>query len=193
MVINTAPHGALGILPAPKFHRPWFRYIDSVEGAEAGNGEQAEPEAVKETDWKAEARKWESRAKENLASAKTNESAAQRLAEIEEAQKTEAQKAQERVEAAEKRAAELEQRSLRAEVAAVKGVPASLLSGSTQADLEASADALLEFRGEKKPADEVKQTYIIADEGGLPALGKDIDPSPGMGTLRAAYSQVQAK
>lgn len=101
-----------------------------------------------ETDWKAEARKWESRAKENLTAAKANEEAAQRLAEIEEAQKTEAQKAQERLEAAERRAAELEARSIRAEVAAAKGVPANLLSGSTQEELEASADALIAFRGE---------------------------------------------
>ena len=114
--------------------------------------ETPEPQEPKETDWKAEARKWESRAKDNLASAKANEDAARRLAEIEEAQKTEAQKAQERLDAAEKRAAELELRSIRAEVAAEKGVPASLLSGSTQAELEASADELIKFRGEQKPS-----------------------------------------
>ena len=72
-----------------------------------------------------------------------------RLAELEESQKTEAQKAQERLEAAEKRAAELELRSIRAEVAAAKGVPGDLLTGSTQEELEASADALIAFRGEK--------------------------------------------
>ena len=114
--------------------------------AEPVEGEPQEPG----TDWKAEARKWESRAKQNLADAKANEGAAQRLAEIEEAQKTEAQKAQERLEAAEKRAAELELRAARAEVAATKGVPADLLSGSTQEELEASADALIAFRGEQQ-------------------------------------------
>ena len=43
---------------------------------------------------------------------------------------------------------------LRADVAAVKGVPASSLTGSTTEELEASADALIEWRGEasnKKP------------------------------------------
>lgn len=110
--------------------------------------ETPEPQEPKETDWKAEARKWETRAKENLASAKANETAARRLAEIEESQKTEAQKAQERLEAAEKRAAELELRSIRAEVAASKGVPTDLLTGATQEELEASADALLAYRGE---------------------------------------------
>jgi hypothetical protein len=74
---------------------------------------------------------------------------ADKLAQLEESQKTEAQKAQERLEAAEKRAAELELRSIRAEVAAAKGVPGDLLTGSTQEELEASADALIAFRGEK--------------------------------------------
>ena len=78
---------------------------------------------------------------------------AEKLREFEESQKTEAQKAQERLEAAEKRAAELELKATRAEVAAAKGVPAELLKGSTQEELEASADALIAFRGEvKQPA-----------------------------------------
>lgn len=72
-----------------------------------------------------------------------------KLAELEESQKTEAQKAQERLDAAEKRAAELELKATRAEVAAAKGVPVELLSGSTQEELEASADALIAFRGEQ--------------------------------------------
>ena len=109
-----------------------------------------QPEPEKETDWKAEARKWEGRAKESLAASKVNEDAAKRLTEIEEASKTESQKANDRAEAAEKRAAELETRTTRAEVAAVKGIPAELLSGSTQEELEASADALIKFQGEKQ-------------------------------------------
>lgn len=104
---------------------------------------------VAETDWKAESRKWESRAKENLAAAKANEDAAKRLAQFEESQKTEAQKSQDRLEAAEKRAAELESKATRAEVAAATGVPVALLSGSTQEELEAAADALIAFKGEQ--------------------------------------------
>ena len=75
---------------------------------------------------------------------------ASKLAEIEEANKTEAEKALARAEAAEKRAAELETRTLKAEVAAAKGVPVNLLTGSTQEELEAAADALIAFRGEQK-------------------------------------------
>jgi len=118
---------------------------ETPQGETAETPAQQEP---KETDWKAEARKWEDRAKANLATAKANEDAARRLAEIEESSKTEAQKALDRAEAAEKRAAEMELRSVRAEVAAAKGVPVELLAGSTHAEIEASADALLTFRGE---------------------------------------------
>lgn len=77
---------------------------------------------------------------------------ADKLTKIEEANKTEAEKAAARAEAAEKRAAELEVKAIRAEVAAAKGVPVSLLTGSTQEELEAAADALIEFRGEQKAA-----------------------------------------
>lgn len=75
-----------------------------------------------------------------------------KLAEIEAANQTEAEKVQARLDAAEKRAVELESKALRAEVAAAKGVPVALLTGSTQEELETAADALIAFRGEQKPA-----------------------------------------
>jgi hypothetical protein len=78
--------------------------------------------------------------------------AADRLAQLEEANKTEAQKTADKLAAAEKRASELEGKALRAEVAAAKGVPVALLTGSTQEELEAAADALIAYRGEQKPA-----------------------------------------
>lgn len=77
---------------------------------------------------------------------------AAKLSEIEEANKTEAEKNAERLAAAEAKAAELEYRALRSEVAASKGVPSNLLTGSTREELESSADALLEFRGEQSPS-----------------------------------------
>lgn len=97
-------------------------------------------------DWKAEARKWERRAKENA-------EAARRLREAEEAEKTELQRLAERAEAAEKRAAEAEGRLLRLEVAQAKGLTAAQakrLTGSTKEELEADADELLEAFGAKK-------------------------------------------
>lgn len=114
-----------------------------------------------------------------------------KLAEIEAANKTESEKVAERLAAAEKRASELEVKATRAEVAAAKGVPAVLLSGGTQEELEASADALIAFKGitpEPEPAPD-KKTYFVPDEGGIPALGKQDNISPGMGSLRAAYAQ----
>lgn len=96
--------------------------------------------SAQEPDWKAEARKWESRAKEN-------KTAAEELAQIKEANKTAEQRAADRLAAAEAKAVDLEAKALRAEVAAAKGVPAALLAGTTLADLEASADALITFRG----------------------------------------------
>lgn len=117
-----------------------------------------------EIDWKAEARKHEDRSKEWKRRAEANEGAAQRLAELEEAQKTEAQKAQERLEAAEKRAVELELKATRAEVAAAKSVPVELLSGSTQEELEASADALIAFRGETPTPQEQKPVSTIGTQ-----------------------------
>lgn len=102
----------------------------------------------------AEVEKWRSLARKHEARAKENATAAARLAEIEEASKTEAQRLAERAEKAERALQEATLRSLRLEVAAEKGVPASLLAGSTAEELAASADALLDFRGSapKPPA-----------------------------------------
>lgn len=105
-----------------------------------------------ETDWKAEARKWEARAKENL-------SAAEKLAALEEKDKSELQRAQTRAEAAEKKAADLEaanqKREAEAEqakqiagwkeaVSKATGVPVAVLRGSTQEDIKAHAESLKE-------------------------------------------------
>lgn len=86
--------------------------------------------------------------------AKANADAAKRLAEIEEAQKTEAQKLADRLAEAERKAQAAELKALRSDIAQAKGVPAGLLTGSTEEELNASADMLLAFRGEapKTPA-----------------------------------------
>lgn len=88
------------------------------------------------------------------------------LDKIRESQKTEAEKVQERLDAAEKRAQELELKATRAEVAAAKGIPAELLTGSTQEELEASADALIQFRGEQP-----KGLHIPSEGKTPPAAG----------------------
>lgn len=105
----------------------------------------AAPAQDDETDWKAEARKWESRAKENSAAKK-------RLDELEEAAKTDLEKATSRAEAAERRAAELEALTLRREVAEARGLPlaaATRLTGTTREELEADADQLAALIGQE--------------------------------------------
>lgn len=87
-----------------------------------------------------------------------------RIKEFEDAQKTEAEKQAERLAEFERENAELKSAKTRAEVAAAKGVPALLLSGSTQEELEASADALIAFRGEAQP-----QRLHVPGEGKSPS------------------------
>ena len=81
-----------------------------------------------EVDWKAEARKWEARAK-------ANRDAAQELEAIKAAQMSESEKLQKRAEDAEAKLQQYEQERQRAtdaaEVAAETGVPASMLSVCT--------------------------------------------------------------
>lgn len=116
----------------------------------AGQGDVQTPQGDG-IDWKAEARKWERRAKENA-------DAARRLAEAEDASKSDIEKLSERAAAAEKRAEEAERRALRMEVAQAKGLTpaqAKRLTGSTREELEADADDLLEAFGAKK--DEPKE------------------------------------
>lgn len=122
---------------------PIEQTTDAVDEAPA---QEPKPQAP-EVDWKAKAREWERRAKDNKA-------AADELAELRESQKTEAEKVADRLAVAEKRAADAEAKALRAEIATAKGVPAELLNGSTAEELEAHADQLLAFRGEapKRPA-----------------------------------------
>lgn len=77
-----------------------------------------------------------------------------RVKAFEDAQKTEAQKAEERLAEIVRENAELKTAKLRADVAEAKSdpakgivIPAALLTGSTQEELEASADALIAFKG----------------------------------------------
>lgn len=139
---------------------------DDAAGSDKAGGDDAD--AAKETDWKAEARKWESRAKENS-------TAAQRLAEIEEANKTEAQKAVERAEKAEKALAEREAAEelakAREDVAKAAGVPASILRGASKDELEAHA-------AELKPHFTASKGPVIPGQGNSPtraAAGSDSD------------------
>jgi hypothetical protein len=152
-----------------------IRFIEGEDGAQPAESETpAEPKPkpaapkaapAQEPDWKAEARKWEQRAKENS-------SAAEKLQKLEDAQKTEAQKLADKIADLEKTNAELAVAKLRVEVAKSKSdpekgivIPADLLTGSTQEELEASADALIKFKGEQA---QQKQRLHVPAEGKQP-------------------------
>jgi hypothetical protein len=127
--------------------------------------ETPEPPA-QETDWKAEARKWEQRAKENS-------TAAAQLAAIEEANKTEAQKLAERAENAEKALARQELEAARAQVALEKGLTASQakrLVGESREEFLADADQLI--------ADLGKQPTTPRPDPSQGVKGKPGDQSP---------------
>lgn len=102
----------------------------AVEPGEAPEVEpQGEPDA---TDWKAEARKWEARAKDNKA-------AAEELEHLRESQKTEEQKRAERESERERKLAAYELRdqvaAWSAEIVKDSHIPAAALRGSTQEEL----------------------------------------------------------
>lgn len=105
---------------------------------EPGNQPEA-PAQEPAIDWKAEARKWEQRAKENSTAAK-------RLAELEEAAKTEEQKRAEELEALRSKVAEYETReqinAWKAEVSKETGIPAAALAGTTLEEIQAHAETL---------------------------------------------------
>lgn len=140
-------------------YRPRLRFISTPSADTGGDAAPAQDapvaggaaEKAQETDWEAEARKWKELSRKNEARMKENAEKARLYDEAQEQGKSELQKAQEAAAKAEARAAALESKALRAQVAAAKGVDADLLSGSTQEELESSAERLLAWRGAQVP------------------------------------------
>ena len=97
--------------------------------------EQAEP-TEPTTDWKANSRKWEDRAKSN------KEQLDAALKEIEELQASQATNANEQLEQANAKIAELQ---LKIKVSKDTGVPVELLQGSDEDAITASANALTSY------------------------------------------------
>ena len=125
------------------------------QSASSPTGTATAPQAPQETatvDWKAEAEKWKALSRQNEDRAKANADKAKRLDALEEQSKSEMQKLLEAKEAAEKRAAAAETASLKARIAASKGVDVDLLTGTTQEEITASADRLLAWRGPVTPS-----------------------------------------
>lgn len=123
--------------------------VEQVETTDTDSQETTTPDLASELEkWKSLARKNEQRAKENAA-------AAQKLAEFEDANKTELEKLTERAAAAEARAAQVELASVRNEIALEKGLTpsqAKRLVGSTRDELAADADELIADLKVSKPS-----------------------------------------
>jgi len=89
-------------------------------------------------EWKKHSRTWEDRAK-------ANSKAAEELEKIKTSQLSDLEKLQKRVQDAEAATESLRVENLRHQVAAEKGVPASLLRGSTEDELVSSAEGVLSY------------------------------------------------
>ena len=145
------------------------------ESAPEGTGESVSPAAVEApaqdaTDWKAQARKWEERAKANA-------TAASKLAEIEESKKSETQKLQEQLSQFQERATQAERDRERLAVIAKHGIPEDyhdLVHGTDADSLSASAEkvkALITANAQPKN----EASFVIPSEGSSPSLALNGD------------------
>lgn len=129
----------------------------------------AEPqgEQTSTTDWKAEARKWESRAKENF-------SAVEELQKLKDAEKSDLQRAVDAAEAAQNELASTKAEAARLRIAAKHGIGEDhldLLVGSDETELEAKAAklaALVKLPTTEEPARKGAWAPFDRDEGKSP-------------------------
>lgn len=140
---------------------------NTTENTESTENVEVAPQGVTETDWKAEARKWEARAK----AAKADVEDASKWREFEQNQKSDFEKLADELARTRAEATEASTKLLRLEIASRKGVPneaVELLQGKTQEELEAAADKLMTLI-----ADQSKQTPSIKPDSnqGKPIAG----------------------
>lgn len=126
----------------------------------AQGSENTETPEPAEVDWKAKSREWERRAKEN-------KSAADKLAELEEAQKSAEQKAADRLAEAERKAAEADFRVAVSDIAATNGVPASIAAGPKERTAESVAEYVKEVLAWSDGRSKPKGNYV-PNEGRTP-------------------------
>ena len=140
---------------------------DEKQDDPQGKDSDAAPDTDAEHDYKAGEAKWKAMSRKHEADAKTNRDAAKKLAEMEEADKTELQKATDRATAAEKLAAGSEAKATRYEVAAEIGIQAKhlkYLTGSTRDEIEESGKGIL---------DDFPEAYAKSDKDGKPTRPKE--------------------
>lgn len=114
-----------------------------------------------------------------------------KLAEREDAEKTELQRIQERAERAEAELNQTRSALLVAEISKEFGVPADLLTGSNREEIEARAKALAEWAGSgKRPADDVPgrpKPKLVPGSGGSASDAEPFDPAATAAKIRARY------
>ncbi|MDY2626154.1 MAG: hypothetical protein SOV74_07565 [Coriobacteriales bacterium] len=124
--------------------------------------EKGEEPAEPETDWKAEARKWERRSKENAEKAKAYD-------ELQEQSKTELQKAREQAAAYKRQVDDLnakaEADAARAKVARDTGVPAELIAGDDEDSMRQFAEAVAKW-GKPSSAPRTRRPGSFANDAG---------------------------
>lgn len=144
----------LGPLPAPHWHRPWFRYVDPVDGGEGGKGDGGDG-GGKQDDGDAKGERTFTQddvdriVNTRLAQAKRQFDEQLRQAKAEAGQTVEQQLAELRA-----KYAEAEARALRSDIAARFGISAEdrdlFLTGTDKATLEAQAKRLQERDAERQ-------------------------------------------
>lgn len=97
---------------------------------------------------------------------------AARLDEIEREQMSEADRLRSELEQEREARVKVEREALVHRIASEKGVPAHLLTGDTEEALTASADALLEFRGQQQ-GEQTRRGAQVPGEGRQPGSGSD--------------------
>ena len=110
---------------------------------------------------------WKSKAREQEKRAKANAGAADKLAKLEESQKTETQRLTDQLAAEKAQRETVEKQAMRFRVAASKGVPADLidrLQGDSEDELSADADTLLKLVSDGK-----KSGNHVPREGATPS------------------------
>lgn len=117
---------------------------DEAAQAQAVEQESATDESA--VDWKAKAREWEKRAKDNMSRLKEAEPQLAEYNRLVEASKTDLERAQEEAKTFAERASRAERQALITQIALDKGLTAKQakrLQGETPEELEADADELL--------------------------------------------------
>lgn len=190
---TLAKHGLLTMIQAPTDGGgdadTEAKSAEVIAKPSAPKAEESEP--AQETDWKAEARKWEARAKEHR-------TAAEKLAELEESQKSESQKQADRMAELESKVKEYETRdqvkAWAEEIVKDSNIPADTLRGSTREELEKHFEQIRSLMPKEPEPKKGAVAPYVADEGnGSSRLPKDTEPSPGRGRMRAAYAQTVKK